>query len=78
MGLAGIRIPQIFEYHQEGDLAMSEFTLEKLGLVDALDEEAFDNLTQLASYITKSPVSLISFVQTEKNRQYFKSQVGLT
>lgn len=57
---------------------MSQFSLEDLGLVDALDEEVFDNLTHLASYITKSPVSLVSFVQTEKNRQYFKSQVGLT
>lgn len=57
---------------------MSEFSLEELGLVDALNEEVFDNLTQLASYITNTPISLVSFVQTEKNRQYFKSQVGLS
>ena len=56
---------------------MPEFSLEELGLVDAPDEEVFDNLTHLASYITGTPVSLISFVQPEKNRQYFKSQVGL-
>jgi len=57
---------------------MSEFSLEELGLVDAQEEEVFDNLTQLASYITGTPVSLVSFVQTEKDRQYFKSQVGLS
>jgi len=57
---------------------MSEFSLEELGLVDAQDEEVFDNLTQLASDITGAPVSLVSFVQTEKDRQYFKSRVGLS
>jgi len=57
---------------------MSGYTLEQLNLVDAPDEKVFDNLTHLASYITGAPVSLVTFVQTEKNRQYFKSQVGLT
>jgi len=57
---------------------MSGYTLEQLNLVDSPDEKVFDNLTHLASYITGAPVSLVTFVQTEKNRQYFKSQVGLT
>lgn len=64
-------------HHQERDQPMPEFSLEELGLVDALSEEVFDNLTRLASRIARSPVSLVTFVQTEKNRQYFKSQIGL-
>jgi signal transduction histidine kinase len=53
------------------------FTLGELGLVDAPIEEAFDNLTRLASDLLGTPVSLISIVQPERNRQYFKSHLGL-
>lgn len=53
------------------------FTLEELGLVDAPPEDSFDNLTKLASMILDAPVSLVSIVQSSKDRQYFKSQTGL-
>ena len=56
---------------------MQNYSLEELGLVDSEAEPAFDNLTTLASTILGVPVSLLSFVQLDKDRQYFKSRVGL-
>jgi len=53
------------------------FTLEELELVDAGPEESFDNLTKLASMYLGTPVSLVSIVQHSKDRQVFKSQIGL-
>ncbi|ASJ70834.1 ATP-binding protein [Granulosicoccus antarcticus] len=56
---------------------MAQFTLEELNLVDSEGEPTFDNLTKLATMILEVPVSLLSFVQFEKDRQYFKSHCGL-
>ena len=56
---------------------MQHYSLEELGLVDSEAEPAFDNLTRLASTILGVPVSLLSFIQHDKDRQYFKSRVGL-
>jgi len=53
------------------------FTLEELELVDASPEISFDNLTKLTSMMLGTPVSLISIVQVDKDRQFFKSQRGL-
>ena len=53
------------------------FTLEDLELVDAPPEHSFDNLTKLASMMLGAPVALVSIVEFSKDRQYFKSQVGL-
>lgn len=53
------------------------FTLEELGLVDSDPELAFTNLAELASRLISAPVSLVSFVQEKKDRQYFKARVGL-
>lgn len=58
-------------------LSEHSFTLEELGLVDAPTEGAFDNLTRLASMMLGAPVSLVSMVQFAKDRQYFKSYLGL-
>lgn len=55
----------------------ASFSLAELGIVDAPAEEDFDNLTALACSIISAPVSLVSIVQPELDRQYFKSQVGL-
>jgi signal transduction histidine kinase/ActR/RegA family two-component response regulator len=51
--------------------------LEALGLVDAIEEQAFDNLTSLAARVLGVPTALITIVQPSKDRQYFKSQLGL-
>lgn len=54
-----------------------KYSLVDLGLVDAPPDSAFDNLTKLAASLFKTPVSLVSIVDFENNRQFFKSQQGL-
>lgn len=51
--------------------------LAALGLVDAPPERAFDDLTALAQCMLRVPVALVSLVEPENDRQYFKSAVGL-
>ena len=60
-----------------GQPKLLPFTLESLGLVDSDPEPAFDNLTALTRSLLDVQVSLVSIVQVEKDRQYFKSQQGL-
>ncbi|WP_311195961.1 GAF domain-containing protein [Antarcticibacterium sp. 1MA-6-2] len=48
--------------------------LEELQLFPVIQEDNFDNITQLASFICKTPVSLITLIG--KDKQYFKSKVG--
>ncbi len=49
--------------------------LAETGLLDTPPEVGFDRITQLASQLIGSPVSLISLVDAD--RQFFKSAVGL-
>ena len=49
--------------------------LQKYAILDTEPEQAFEDLTLLASYICQTPIALISLV--DEDRQWFKSKVGL-
>jgi len=50
--------------------------LKASGLLDSAPEQSFDRVTQLAVKLLGVPVALLSLV--DKDRQFFKSQVGLS
>src|SRR6266436_5235045 len=50
--------------------------LRQYKILDTAPEEAFDDLTFLAASVCQTPIALVSFV--DKQRQWFKSNVGLT
>jgi CheY-like chemotaxis protein len=49
--------------------------LQSTGLLDTGPEERFDRITRLASLMFRTPMSLVSLV--DRDRQWFKSNVGL-
>jgi diguanylate cyclase (GGDEF)-like protein len=44
------------------------------GILDTVPEEAFDEISRLAAYVCKTPISLITFV--DESREWFKSATG--
>ncbi|XLS29848.1 GAF domain-containing protein [Flavobacteriaceae bacterium M23B6Z8] len=49
--------------------------LESYRILDTPEEQELDELTQIASYLFETPISLITFV--DDKRQWFKSKVGV-
>lgn len=49
--------------------------LKRYGILDTPPEKAFDDITQLASYICKTPISQITFV--DKDRHFYKASFGV-
>ncbi|MEH2385285.1 MAG: GAF domain-containing protein [Nostoc sp.] len=50
-------------------------TLRQYQILDTEPEEAYNNLAQLAAFICETPISLVNFI--DENRQWFKAKVGL-
>ncbi|MBC8139001.1 MAG: SpoIIE family protein phosphatase [Fibrella sp.] len=49
--------------------------LQRYDILDSPEEEAFDDITRLVSYICDAPIAVINLV--DRDRQFFKSEIGL-
>jgi GAF domain-containing protein len=49
--------------------------LRRAGILDTPPEDAFDELTVLAAYICRTPISTVTFI--DEHRQWFKARVGM-
>jgi signal transduction histidine kinase len=49
--------------------------LRSYGILDTAVEPSFDDITRIASYVSQTPISIISLV--DEGRQWFKSEIGV-
>ena len=47
----------------------------RYSILDTAAEQAYDDITRIAAFITQSPIALISLV--DRDRQWFKSRIGM-
>ncbi len=57
------------------DEMQRQHVLEGYGIVETLPEQAYDDITHLASEICRTPIASITFL--DRDRQWFKSRVGI-
>ncbi len=57
--------------------ALAAQGLRDLALLDTPPEEVFDRITRLAARLLDAPVALVTFVDFEGDRQFFKSRFGV-
>lgn len=55
--------------------AKRQAAVEKYKLLDTLEEEAYDNITSLVSYVCNAPIALITLLDKERN--FLKSHYGI-
>ncbi|MEE1899470.1 ATP-binding protein [Flavobacterium rakeshii] len=49
--------------------------LSSYNILDTFSEKEFDDIVHLASYIYKTPIALVSFI--DKDRQWYKARIGM-